>query len=226
VLASRHSTWEGREENCQYNGRSHLSEKPPQAFRVRIEPGGVEILVSPDENVLAAALAAGIPLAHSCRGGRCGSCKSKLLSGSIEYPAGAPPPGITAAEIARGEVLLCQARPRSDLRIEAWRLAVRTAAAASCEILSIDPLPLGALRLRLRILAGSVAVRPGQFVDVRNHAGDTERLAVTACGAEELELEAADDGSVLRRWLGEHAVPGLSLRIAGPFDRPRGGEVS
>lgn len=174
-----------------------------------------------DENVLAAALAAGIPLAHSCRAGRCASCKSRLVSGAIEYPAGTPP-GITAAEIAEGEVLLCQARPRSDLRVEARRLAVRAAAAASAEILAIDALPLGALRLRVRILAGTIDARPGQFVEVRNHAGDTERLALTGRAADELTLEAADDGSVLREWLGDHAVPGSSLRLAGPFDRPRG----
>jgi len=69
--------------------------------------------VSPGENVLTAALAAGIPLPYSCRAGRCASCKSKLLSGHIEYPSGTPP-GITAAEVAKGEVLLCQAQPRSD----------------------------------------------------------------------------------------------------------------
>jgi CDP-4-dehydro-6-deoxyglucose reductase, E3 len=176
--------------------------------------------VPPDQNVLAAALAAGIPLAHSCRAGRCASCKSKLLSGTIEYPAGTPP-GITAAEIARGEVLLCQARPRSDLRIEVRRLPVRTSDAAACEILAIEPLALGALRLRLRILEGAVEARPGQFVEVRNSAGDSERLAVTARRGNELELEAAGDGSILRQWLGEHAVPGAALRVAGPFDRPR-----
>lgn len=182
--------------------------------------------MSPDENVLGAALAAGIPLAHSCRGGRCASCKSKLLSGSIEYPAGTPPPGITAAEIARGEVLLCQARPRSDLRIEARRMTGRAAAAASCEILALEPLAFGALRLRLRILSGSVVAQPGQFVEVRNHAGDCERLAVTARDADELELEAVDDGSILRQWLGAHALPGLSLRVAGPFDLPRADQAT
>jgi CDP-4-dehydro-6-deoxyglucose reductase len=176
--------------------------------------------VPPGENVLAVALAAGIPLAHSCRGGRCASCKSTLLSGTIVYPAGIPP-GISAAEIARGEVLLCQARPRSDLRIEARRVAVRLTDAASCGIVAIDPLPLGALRLRLVILAGTIDARPGQFVDVRNHAGDNERLAVTARSGNELELEAVNDGSVLRQWLGEYALPGAELRVAGPFERPR-----
>ena len=42
----------------------------------------------PGENVLTAALAAGIPLPYSCRAGRCASCKAKLLSGTIDYPDG------------------------------------------------------------------------------------------------------------------------------------------
>jgi ferredoxin len=187
---------------------------------VHIEPGGHQLRVTAEQNVLAVALAAGIALAHSCRGGHCASCKSKLLSGSIEYPAGTPP-GITAAEIARGEVLLCQARPRSDLRIEVRRVAVRASNAATCQILGCDPLPLGALRLRLRIVEGALEARPGQFVDVRNHAGDAERLAVIAVSDGGLELEAAADGGVLRQWLDAHALAGSSLRVSGPFDGTR-----
>ena len=114
----------------------------------------------PGENVLTAALAAGIPLPYSCRAGRCASCKSKLLSGRIEYPSGTPP-GITAAEIAKGEVLLCQAQPRSDLSIEARRVPVRVSNSASCEIVALEPLPLRALRLRLRFLEGRLDARPG-----------------------------------------------------------------
>jgi CDP-4-dehydro-6-deoxyglucose reductase len=176
--------------------------------------------VLPGENVLAVALAAGIQLPHSCRGGRCASCKSKLLSGSIEYPFGTPP-GITAEEIANGEVLLCQARPRSDLRIETRRVPVWAADAARAEIVSIEALSLGALLVRLRLVAGTLAARPGQYVDVRNHAGDHERLAVTGARPGELDVEAAADASTLREWLGAHAQPGDTLRVAGPFDRPR-----
>ena len=174
----------------------------------------------PGENVLAVALAAGIPLPHSCRAGRCASCKAKLLSGTIDYPTGLPP-GITKAEADRGEVLLCQARPRSDLSIESRRVPVRASNAASCEIVAIEPLPLRALRLRLRFVEGRIDARPGQFVDVRNHAGDAERLAVIGTGTGVIELECADDGSVLRGWLDADAVPGSVLRVAGPFDRPR-----
>ena len=174
----------------------------------------------PGENVLTVALAAGIPLPYSCRAGRCASCKAKLLTGNIDYPAGLPP-GITPAEAERGEVLLCQARPLSDLSIESRRVPVRASNAASAEIVAIEPLPLRALRLRLRFVEGKIETRPGQFVDVRNHAGDMERLAVIGTGVGVIELECGDDGSVLRSWLDSSAVPGSNLRVSGPFDRPR-----
>ena len=174
----------------------------------------------PGENVLTVALAAGIPLPYSCRAGRCASCKAKLLAGHIDYPAGLPP-GITPAEAERGEVLLCQARPRSDLSIESRRVPVRVSNAASAEIVAIEPLPLRALRLRLRFVEGKIEAQPGQFVDARNHAGDTERLAVIDTGVGVIELECGDDGSILRAWLDSSAVPGSILRVSGPFDRPR-----
>ena len=189
-------------------------------FEVSIEPGGHRIRVPPGENILSGALAAGIPLPYSCRAGRCASCKARLLAGQIEYPAGTPP-GITAAEVAKGEVLLCQAQPRSDLSIEARRVPVRASNSAACEIVALEPMPLNALCLRLRFIEGRVDARPGQFVDVRNHAGDGERLAVIGVGVGVLEVECADDGSVLRSWLQLGAAAGSRLRVAGPFDHPR-----
>ena len=172
------------------------------------------------ENVLAAALAAGIALPFSCRAGRCASCKAKLLAGHIEYPAGIPP-GITPAEVERGEVLLCQARPRSDLSIESRRVPVRPSNAAMCEIVALEPLPLGALRVQLRFTEGTCDARPGQFVDIRNHAGDSERVAVIGVRSGELDVECLRDGSVLRAWLDTVAMAGSVLRVAGPFDGTR-----
>lgn len=187
---------------------------------MQIEPGGHRVRVPPGENILAAALAAGIAIPHSCRAGRCASCKSRLISGSIDYPRGTPP-GITAAEIARGEVLLCQAQPRSALTVEVRRVPVRASNAAVAELVAIEPLPHRALHLRLRYLDLTLAVRPGQFVDVRSHAGDAERLPVVGVSAGILELESPEDGGTLHQWLAGHAVPGTQLRVSGPFDRPR-----
>ena len=127
-----------------------------------------------------------------------------------------------AAEVAKGEVLLCQAQPRSDLSIEARRVPVRVSNSASCEIVALEPLPLRALRLRLRFVEGRLDAHPGQFVDVRNHAGDAERLAVIGAGAGIIEVECARRRQFVARVAGRRArFPDPRLRVAGPFDRPR-----
>lgn len=172
------------------------------------------------EDVLAAALAAGLPLPHGCRAGRCASCKSRLLSGEIEYPAGVPP-GITAAEIARGELLLCQAHPRSDLVVETRRVPVRTSQGATAQLVAKVIAPPGILQLRFSFLDARLEMRPGQFVEVRNHAGDAERLPVVSVDAPDFVLESPDDGSRLHRWFAELAGAGSQLRISGPFETPR-----
>jgi len=186
-----------------------------KTFNVRIDPGGHDITVRADENVLGAALAAGIRMPHSCRAGRCASCKSKLVAGKVAYPDGTPP-GITPDEIARGEVLLCQARALSDLVIAARRIALDAPEIANAQIVAIEPLPLGALLIRLRI-NGALVARPGQFVNASNNGGDLERLAVIANRPGELDLEAIDDRSALRAWLTGQALPGDTLRLTGPF---------
>jgi len=67
--------------------------------------------------VLGAALRQHLNLPHSCKGGSCGTCRVRLLSGRIAYPHGRPA-GISAAEEAAGHALICQARALEDLVIE------------------------------------------------------------------------------------------------------------
>lgn len=84
---------------------------------VRVLTSGHEFTVESGENVLDAALRQGLSLPYSCRGGSCGSCKGKLVSGEVDYPRGAPA-ALSAVEQATGMALFCQARPRGDLVIE------------------------------------------------------------------------------------------------------------
>ena len=93
-----------------------------RAYTVRIEPHHRLIRATADRPVLEAALDAGLNLPHSCKSGHCGSCRARLLGGEIHYPHGRPL-GLTAEEVAAGYALLCQARPRSDLTVEARLVA-------------------------------------------------------------------------------------------------------
>ena len=73
------------------------------------------ITISPDKFILAAAKAEGMRLPSSCTKGMCGTCKCKLVSGTVYMtPAG----GIRQREIDQGMILICCAKPTSDLVIE------------------------------------------------------------------------------------------------------------
>ena len=74
--------------------------------------------VEDDETILQAALAAGLVIPYGCRDGACGSCKGKLIEGSIDYGRYSDK-ALSAEERAAGSALFCQAKPTSDVVIEA-----------------------------------------------------------------------------------------------------------
>ncbi|GAN61492.1 hybrid-cluster NAD(P)-dependent oxidoreductase [Acetobacter cibinongensis] len=69
----------------------------------------------PDQSVLAAARKNGVRLPSSCANGMCGTCKSKLVSGSVDMKHGG---GIRQREIDAGMFLPCCSKPLSDLVID------------------------------------------------------------------------------------------------------------
>ncbi|MGC2519384.1 MAG: CDP-6-deoxy-delta-3,4-glucoseen reductase [Burkholderiales bacterium] len=70
------------------------------------------------ESILQAALNAGLVLPYGCRDGACGSCKGKLIDGSVDYGRYSEK-ALTAAERAQGFALFCQSKPLTDIVIEA-----------------------------------------------------------------------------------------------------------
>lgn len=68
-----------------------------------------------NETVLDAARKAGIRLPSSCAKGLCGTCKSKIASGTVAMTHAG---GIRQREIDAGMALLCCSKPTSDLVVE------------------------------------------------------------------------------------------------------------
>ena len=85
---------------------------------VTIQPGGQSIEVEEGEAILAAALRQGLVLPYGCKNGACGSCKGKILSGNVDYGV-YQPKVLTDEEKSLGKALFCQAKPLSDVVIEA-----------------------------------------------------------------------------------------------------------
>ena len=87
-------------------------------FQVTIQPSGHQFNVIDDETILEAALREGFSLPYGCRNGACGSCKGKVLAGSLDYGT-YQDNALTPEERAQGRALFCRARPLSALTIEA-----------------------------------------------------------------------------------------------------------
>src|SRR5258708_34291732 len=86
--------------------------------QVTIRPSSHTFTCSEGDTVLAAALREGFTLPYGCRNGACGACKGKILEGSVDY--GNPQPYVLAEfEKKAGLALFCQAKPLTDLLIEA-----------------------------------------------------------------------------------------------------------
>ncbi|RJG14485.1 CDP-6-deoxy-delta-3,4-glucoseen reductase [Massilia cavernae] len=91
-------------------------------FQITVQPSGHQFTCEADETVLTAALRAGIGLPYGCKNGACGSCKGKVMEGSVEHKAHqqrALPPD----EAAAGMALFCCAVPQQDLVIQAREIA-------------------------------------------------------------------------------------------------------
>lgn len=88
------------------------------SFSVAIQPSGRHFTMEATETVLGAAISAGIGLPYGCKNGACGSCKGKLVSGSVALGAHQER-ALSAAEQTAGHTLFCCAVPQSDVAIEA-----------------------------------------------------------------------------------------------------------
>jgi ferredoxin-NADP reductase len=69
-----------------------------------------------DATILDAADEAGVFIDNACRSGTCGSCRVKLVSGSVRM---AVEDALTEEDKAEGYILACQAKIRGDVRVEA-----------------------------------------------------------------------------------------------------------
>ena len=86
--------------------------------KVSIPQAGRSLEVHDGQAILLAALAAGIPYPHGCKSGRCGSCKSRLVSGEVDLLPHTPF-ALSPEERADGLILACRAQPLTDATV-AW----------------------------------------------------------------------------------------------------------
>jgi CDP-4-dehydro-6-deoxyglucose reductase len=85
--------------------------------QITIKPSDHSFVCDDGETILEAAIRADLMIPYGCRNGACGTCKSRLLDGSVDYGVHQPAT-LTEAERRQGLALLCVAKPLSDITVE------------------------------------------------------------------------------------------------------------
>ena len=86
-------------------------------YTIALNPVGDAVACGREESVLAAILRSGASVVFGCRGGGCGTCKMRLISGQIEHGR-CSAAVLLEEEKMHGWFLSCQARALADLTIE------------------------------------------------------------------------------------------------------------
>lgn len=172
--------------------------------------------------MLDAALAAGLVLEHSCRTGRCGTCKARVVAGRTS--ALLDETSLTGAETVQGYVLTCAREACGDVTLDAedlGELAGLGPRTFPCRIDSIDRVAPDVVVVRLR-LPPTAAFRflAGQYIDITGPGGVKRSYSVAsaadATAGIELHIRRVDGGALSRYWF-EDAQPNDLLRFRGPL---------
>jgi len=136
--------------------------------KVKVQPSGQEFDVEEGESVLTAALRQHLVLPYGCRNGACASCKGRIVEGRVDYGVHQKK-ALTDEEKAQGKALFCQAKPLTDLVIEA-----RTIGAARdipirmlpCRVQKMERLADDVMALYLRLPANErLQFLAGQYIE-------------------------------------------------------------
>lgn len=143
--------------------------------RVTLLPSQRDFIVTGQETILERALKQGIDYPHDCTVGTCGSCRSRLVSGSVDAIT---PFGYTLSkeELGQGYILACQAQPRTDvvIEVELGARAMPEVRSAQGRIIAIEELTHDIRRVRWET-DGRFDYIAGQYVNIRWPGGPGPR---------------------------------------------------
>jgi CDP-4-dehydro-6-deoxyglucose reductase len=192
-------------------------------FNVKIRSSDHSFAVGKTESVLDAAMREGIILPYGCRNGTCGTCMGTLCTGEVDYED-AQPVALTERDRAQNRILLCQARPVSDLTIAVRE--VRTCGdipvkRLPCRVLRMDRLSEDVMRLVLRLPpTDRLQFLAGQYVEIL--LPDNRRRGFSIANAPHddayIELHVRHvPGGYFSHMVFEQLREKALLRIAGPY---------
>jgi CDP-4-dehydro-6-deoxyglucose reductase, E3 len=178
------------------------------------------VLVDGATSLLDDALAAGLPVSHSCRRCDCGQCVARLVAGQVGALDGSRP------VVGADGLFLCNALAVTDVVIELPHLpeldSIRVVRSPG-KIHELRLLSPDVMQVTLRLPpAVSFDYRAGQYMRLRTKDQLTRSYSLSEPPADDKLLRMhvrRVDGGAFSRYLFELAKPGDLLHVEGPLGR-------
>lgn len=175
-----------------------------------------------ERTLLESAKSQGVVLEYSCRTGRCGICKAKVLRGDTSIMQGEQ--GLNEVELAMGYILTCCRSALGDLDLDVddlGGLADIQTKTVPCRIDSIEKLAADVVKVVLRMPpSNSLRYISGQYIDVIGAEGVRRSYSLANAQREdgklELHVRHVPLGVMSQYWFGGAQTNDL-LRLEGPL---------
>ena len=137
--------------------------------QITIKPSNHVFVAESGETVLQAALREGYALPYGCRNGACGTCKGKIIQGTVDFGSHNEDT-LTEMEKQAGMALFCCAIPLSDLILESREIGaikdikIRT---MPCRVHKLERVAPDVMVISLKLPASErLQFLPGQYIDI------------------------------------------------------------
>ena len=175
-----------------------------------------------DQSILESARHQGIVLEHSCRTGRCGVCKSRLVNGETEILL--TEESLTPEAKSDGFILTCCRTAKTDLELDVedlGELADLNVGIMPCRIDSLQMLSDDVVEVVLRTpLTSKLKYLPGQYVNMIGKNGLRRSYSIANTPREDgkitLQIRKVKQGEMSHYWFEEAKAEDL-LRMEGPL---------
>ena len=182
---------------------------------------GLEFVQQHGQSILDASIAAGYPILHSCRSGRCGLCKAKVIRGDT---AAYRREELSAQECQHNWILTCSRSALSDVQLElasGQPMPMAKAVKLPCVIRQLSESGPDSLLVSLQLpLVCRTRYQPGQRLCVLNAAGVSGTYQVAAVLPElrqiQLQLARRSDSALQHYWFAEAKIDDV-LTVLGPL---------
>lgn len=172
--------------------------------------------------ILDAAINSGHVIPYSCKTGRCGVCKCRVLNGITR--SNHPEPALSESEIASGWILSCVRSAHTDVVLEVEGLSqmhLPTPRTLPCRVDEIVRLNVDVVQVFLRLPSSSnFTFIPGQYISIIGDGGIRRSYSIANTNFEnnrlELHIRAVQGGLMSDYWFNRANSNDL-LRLHGPL---------